>query len=79
MKSLVLMLTAAALGAGLSSSGDALACTVCGLDSEPGFLWSMSFLISMPFAILAVAGGYFAFTSRREQSALEREENFPEQ
>ncbi len=43
----------------------ALACAVCGLDGEPGFLWSMGFLISMPFLIAMIAGGYFTYNSRR--------------
>ena len=65
MKPVVYILIATAFGVVLSSQDHAFACAVCGVDSEPGFLWSMGFLISMPFAIATVTGGYFVFNSRR--------------
>ena len=65
MKPVVYILIATALGVVLSGQDYAFACAVCGVDSEPGFLWSMGFLISMPFAIATVTGGYFVYNSRR--------------
>ncbi len=65
MKPVVAILIATALGVVLSAQDYAFACAVCGVDSEPGFLWSMGFLISMPFVIATVTGGYFVYNSRR--------------
>ena len=65
MKPVVTMLIATAFGVVLSSQDYACACAVCGVDAEPGFLWSMGFLISMPFVIATVTGGYFVYNSRR--------------
>ena len=59
------MLIATIPGVVLASRDYAFACAVCGVDSEPGFLWSMGFLISMPFVIATVTGGYFVYNSRR--------------
>ncbi|MCE2454051.1 MAG: hypothetical protein J4F48_14850 [Nitrospinae bacterium] len=50
MKPVVAMLIATAFGVVLTSQDYAFACAVCGVDSEPGFLWSMGFLISMPIS-----------------------------
>ncbi len=65
MKPVVAMLIATAFGVVLTSQDYAFACAVCGVDSEPGFLWSMGFLISMPFVIASITGGYFVYNSRR--------------
>ena len=65
MKPVVYMLIVTAMGVVLSGQDYAFACAVCGVDSEPGFLWSMGFLISMPFVIATVTGGYFVYNSRR--------------
>lgn len=65
MKPVVAVLIATASGLVLSAQDYAFACAVCGVDSEPGFLWSMGFLISMPFVIATVTGGYFVYNSRR--------------
>ena len=65
MKPVVAMLIATASGVVLSGQDYAFACAVCGVDGEPGFLWSMGFLISMPFVIATVTGGYFVYNSRR--------------
>ena len=69
MKPVVTMLIVTALGAQLLAPGSALACAVCGVDGEPGYLWSMGFLISMPFLIATVTGGYFVYNSRRAKRA----------
>ncbi len=69
VKPVVAILIAAALGLVLSVQDYAFACAVCGVDSEPGFLWSMGFLISMPFVIATVTGGYFVYNSRRAKRA----------
>lgn len=65
MKPFVTMLIVTISGGVLTSRDYAFACAVCGVDSEPGFLWSMGFLISMPFVIATVTGGYFVYNSRR--------------
>ena len=65
MKLVIPILIATVLGVALSSQDYAFACAVCGVDGEPGFLWSMGFLISMPFVIATVTGGYFVYNSRR--------------
>lgn len=65
MKPVAAMLIATVLGVVLSVQDYASACAVCGVDGEPGFLWSMGFLISMPFVIATVTGGYFVYNSRR--------------
>ncbi len=67
MKPVVTMLAAAALGIEFLLQRSAFACAVCGVDGEPGFLWSMGFLISMPFVIAMITGGYFVYSSRREK------------
>ena len=43
MKPVVTMLIAATLGAEFLLPSFASACAVCGVDGEPGFLWSMGF------------------------------------
>ncbi len=63
------MLIAATLGAEFLLPSFASACAVCGVDGEPGFLWSMGFLISMPFLIASITGGYFVYNSRRAKRA----------
>ncbi len=68
VKPVVTMLIATALGAQFRP-GVRLACAVCGVDGEPGFLWSMGFLISMPFLIASITGGYFVYNSRRAKKA----------
>ena len=65
MKPVVTMLIATALGVVVSFRDYAFACAVCGVDGEPGFLWSMGFLIIMPFVIATVTGGYFVYNSWR--------------
>ena len=67
VKPVVYILAAAALGFVLLGQESAYACAVCGVDAEPGYLWSMGFLISMPFLIASITGGYFVYNSRREK------------
>jgi hypothetical protein len=49
----------------LAAPGWALACSVCGLDADEGFLWSFLFLASMPFAVAGTVGGVFFFAKNR--------------
>ncbi len=63
MKQAAHTIISAAAGVALLPREAAFACAVCGLDSEPGFLWSMGFLIAMPFAI--GAAGCFVYNARR--------------
>ncbi len=62
MKSAPYLLAAASL---LAAPPSALACGVCGLDGDPGFVWSIAFLMSMPFAVAGAIGGVFLYSSRR--------------
>ena len=78
MKPVVAMLIATASGVVLTSQDYAFACAVCGVASEPGFLWSMGFLISMPFVIASITGGYFVYNSRRAKRAPENKGIFSE-
>jgi hypothetical protein len=50
----------------LSGPGQALACSVCGLDADGGFFWSFLFLASMPFAVAGAVGGVFFFAINRD-------------
>ena len=76
LKPFVTIFIATVLGVVLASRDYAFACAVCGVDSEPGFLWSMGFLISMPFAIATVTGGYFIYNARRAKRAPANEDMF---
>ena len=78
MKPFFTMLIATVTGVVLLGQDYAFACAVCGVDSEPGFLWSMGFLISMPFVIATVTGGYFIYNARRAKRAPANEEMFSE-
>ncbi len=78
MKRFAAMFIATVSGVVLSGPDHSFACAVCGVDPEPGFLWSMGFLISMPFAIATVAGSYFVYNNRRAKRAPENEDMFSE-
>lgn len=55
----------AVLGAGtLLFPAEAFACAVCGLDGDPGYFWSLLFLMGMPFAVAGAVGGIFAYNFR---------------
>lgn len=69
MKPWVRTCIAAAVAARFLAPEAVRACAVCGVDGEPGFLWSMGFLIAMPFVIAALAGSYFAYHLRRSRRA----------
>lgn len=56
-------LMAGALVLGLP--GLASACAVCGLDGDPGYFWSLTFLTSMPFAVAGTIGGALVISHRR--------------
>ena len=52
------------MGAGfLLAPGAASACAVCGLD-DASFLWSMLFLMGMPFAVAGTVGGVVLYSAR---------------
>lgn len=59
-------LTAGALV--LGAPGLASACSVCGLD-DPGYFWSLTFLMSMPFAVTGAIGGVLMISLRRGRSS----------
>ncbi len=79
MKPVVRTCIAATMAARFLAPDAALACAVCGVDGEPGFLWSMGFLIAMPFLIAALAGSYFAYHFRRSRRAAVSRDIFSEQ
>lgn len=79
MKRAARTIIAVAAGVALLPREAAFACAVCGLDSEPGFLWSMGFLIAMPFAIGAAAGGCFVYNARRGRERAGERGIFSEQ
>lgn len=72
MKRIARPFIATAAGVEFLACEAALACAVCGLDAEPGFLWSMGFLIAMPFAIAAIAGGCFLLQRQARQRERRR-------
>lgn len=43
----------------------ASACAVCGLDGDPGYFWSLTFLMAMPFALAGTIGGALVISHRR--------------
>ena len=58
-------LMAGALVLGLP--GLASACAVCGLDGDPGYFWSLTFLTGMPFAVAGTIAGALVISHRRSQ------------
>ena len=60
-------LLAGALVLGLP--GFASACAVCGLDGDPGYFWSLTFLMGMPFAVAGTIGGALMISHRRGRNA----------
>ncbi|MFQ5960838.1 MAG: hypothetical protein ACE5MG_05540 [Candidatus Methylomirabilales bacterium] len=67
------------LGAVALSPFTALACSVCGgsamgTDPGTGFNTSILFLLSMPFLVLGVIGGWLIYTFRRASSQQHRRE-----
>ena len=76
MKRIARIFIATAAGVEFPAREAALACAVCGLDAEPGFLWSMGFLIAMPFAIAAIAGGCFLYGAKRGKGSAGEERDF---
>jgi hypothetical protein len=56
------------LGMGLISTvlpTAAFACAVCGGAEENGYFWGMLFLMSMPFTVGSLVGGWLLYSYRR--------------
>ena len=51
----------------LGLPGLASACAVCGLDGDPGYFWSLTFLTGMPFAVAGTIAGALVISHRRSQ------------
>ena len=59
------------LGMGLISTvlpTAAHACAVCGGAEDNGYFWGMLFLMSMPFTVVSLVGGWLLYTYRRAQA-----------
>jgi hypothetical protein len=46
----------------------ASACAVCGGAEDNGYFWGVVFLMSMPFAIGSLVGGWMLYSYRRAQA-----------
>src|ERR1700752_1201831 len=44
------------------------ACSVCGGGEDNGYFWGMLFLMSMPFTVTTLVGGWLLYTYRRPQA-----------
>jgi hypothetical protein len=61
----------ALLGVGLISTvlpTPAYACAVCGGAEDNGYFWGMLFLMSMPFTVVSLVGGWLLYSYHRVQS-----------
>ena len=59
------------LGVGLISTvlpTAAYACAVCGGAEDNGYFWGMLFLMSMPFTVVSLVGGWLLYSYRRAQA-----------
>jgi len=59
------------LGMGLISTvlpTAAFACAVCGGAEENGYFWGMLFLMSMPFTVVSLVGGWLLYSYRRSHT-----------
>jgi hypothetical protein len=59
------------LGVGLLSTvlpTAASACAVCGGAEDNGYFWGVLFLMSMPFALGSLVGGWLLYSYRRAQA-----------
>jgi hypothetical protein len=46
------------------------ACAVCAGAEENGYFWGVLFLMSMPFAVGSVVGGWLLYNFRRAKASL---------
>ena len=44
------------------------ACAVCGGAEDNGYFWGMLFLMSMPFTVVSLVGGWLLYSYRRAQA-----------
>jgi hypothetical protein len=66
-------LVGALLGLGLLSTVlpmPARACAVCGGSEDNGYFWGVVFLMSMPFVVGSVIGGWLLYSYRRAKAGL---------